>query len=293
MKYYVCMRSNSEGESCGKFGVFHTIVTTNTSSDYKGENSRATGYLTDHFLNYLRAVTYEASHESAAAFWWQLFLFSLIFLLQIIPQSLRWCLWHWTPTSSRPNCSVTRSRQNKKGSKWEKGRTHKAQCLHVWHAVITATRSLYTKNLYSAAFPSLFTVRLATFWTESGHHPSPAKLAGSFPAFFFSFSITLVLKSSYVLRDMVAQPSSFLVQEILVWVFFPSGGLMDYNLTLQETGRVQGIKAVRACQAKFAPAAAKQGGISHLSPWWVETDLIADSCPTNFYQRSVKATVCE
>lgn len=57
---------------------------------------------------------------------------------------------------------------------------------------------------------------------------------------------------------------------------------MDYNLTLQETGQVQGVKAVCICQAKFATAAAGLRGISHLSPRWVETDLIADSCPTFF-----------
>lgn len=62
---------------------------------------------------------------------------------------------------------------------------------------------------------------------------------------------------------------------------------MDYNLTLQETGQVQGVKAVCICQAKFVTAAAGLRGISHLSPRWVEADLIADSCPT-FFQRSIK-----
>lgn len=47
--------------------------------------------------------------------------------------------------------------------------------------------------------------------------------------------------------------------------FCPPGGLMDHNLTLQETGQVQGVKALCLCQAKFVTAAA--GVERHRSPF--------------------------
>lgn len=74
---------------------------------------------------------------------------------------------------------------------------------------------------------------------------------------------------------------------------FPTGGPVDYNLALQETGRVQDVKAVCICQAEFVTASAGLRGISHLSPRWVEADLIADSCPTYFFRGEPKASACE
>ncbi len=92
------------------------------------------------------------------------------------------------------------------------------------------------------------------------------------------FCVTWLPNLHFWFRELWFWVSLFPPQESV----FPPGGLMDYNLTLQETGWVQGVKAVCVCQAKFVPAAAGLRGISHLSPQWVETDLIADSCPANF-----------
>lgn len=61
----------------------------------------------------------------------------------------------------------------------------------------------------------------------------------------------------------------------------------DYNLTLQETGRVQGLKTVRICQSEFAAAAAVEGERWEIrlsaSGWRLM--IIVDICPTYFFPK--------
>ena len=93
------------------------------------------------------------------------------------------------------------------------------------------------------------------------------------------------MKSSYVLCDRVAKP--FVISGSENFSFGPifffhrksrlsprwSNG-SQYHTT--GAGQVQGVKVVCVCQAKCATAAARLRGIAHLSPQWVEADLIAD-----------------
>lgn len=196
------------------------------------------------------------------------------------PQSLHWCQWHWTSTHS--NCFIVRSIkmvQHEKNNSLTVS-TFLTCCRHCnkvasgyWGCVFHCFSNYSYRFLNEVWWPS---ITCQVNWL----------LSLLFFCSSITKSLTSLLKSSYVLCDRVAQPSviSGSANSDFGVCFFsptsrvvcPPGGLMDYNLTLQETGQVQGLKAVCICQAKFATAAAGLRGISHLSPRWVEADLIAD-----------------
>lgn len=98
------------------------------------------------------------------------------------------------------------------------------------------------------------------------------------PSLIFLFrSQNLCLQSWNVVMFYVMGLPNFVISSSGIFPFFSTlqsllspRRSMDYDLTQQETGQVQDVKASSKCQAKYAAAAAVGlRGISHLFPMWV------------------------